>query len=187
MLHKLGKSKSLSLAQNYLILSMPLGRSFVFWSFLQNVGLIRVYFRYSGLVFDSHHVHFRCSGPVVHSRCSGPVIHSCCSVPALKRSHHTHPRYSVPFGCLHLCIVIIIVQHNNPKTMKMTWRIWHLLMTHHILTMTTVMIGDGKMTWNWMLLNYGYDNKIDEYIGKVIWYLLIHDILYFFEHVHLVQ
>ena len=97
MLHKLGKSKSLSLAQNYLILSMPLGRSFVFRSFLQNVGLLRVYFRSSGLVFDSHHVHFRCSGPNIHSRCSGPVIHSRCSVPVLKRSHHTHPRYSVPF------------------------------------------------------------------------------------------
>ena len=96
MLHKLGKSKSLSSAQKYLVLPVPLGRSFVFRSFLQNVVLLRVYFCYSGLVSDSHRVHFRCSGPVVHFRCSGPVVHSRCSVPALECSHHTHPRYSVP-------------------------------------------------------------------------------------------
>ena len=78
MLHKLGKSNSLSLAQNYLILSMSLGRSFVFRSFLQHVGLFRVYFCCSGLVLDSHHVHSHCSGPT------------------LKHSHHTLPRYSVP-------------------------------------------------------------------------------------------
>ena len=82
MLHKLGNSKSLSLAQNYLILSMPLGRSFVFRSFLQTVGLLRVHLYCSGRVLHSHHVYSRCSGP------------------ALKHSHRTHPRYSVPVWML---------------------------------------------------------------------------------------
>ena len=57
---------------------MPLGRSFVFHSFLQNLGLFQVHLYCSGRVLHSHHVYSRCSGP------------------ALKHSHHTHPRYSVP-------------------------------------------------------------------------------------------
>ena len=71
--------------------------------------------------------------------------------------------------------------------MKMMWRIWHLLMTQLILTTTTEMVGGGKITWNWTLSNYGYDNKIDEYIGKVYWDLLIYDIQHFFESIHLVH
>ena len=57
---------------------MPLSRSFVFRSFLQNVSLFRVYLYCSGRVLHSHHIYSHCSGP------------------ALKHSHHTHPRYSVP-------------------------------------------------------------------------------------------
>ena len=90
MLHKLSKAKSLSLAQNYLILSMPLGRSFVFRSFLQNVGLLRVYFCCSGPALNhSHHTHPRYSVPVqMPPRYSAPIP----MPPSVCRDHH-HPTH----------------------------------------------------------------------------------------------
>ena len=80
-LHKLRKTKSLSLAQHYLLLSMPLDRSFgsfVYCSFLHNVHSFHIPFYYSGHVLRSHHMYSRYSGP------------------AMKCTLHTHPRYSGP-------------------------------------------------------------------------------------------
>ena len=79
VLHKLIKFKSLSSAQNYLLLSMPLDRSFLF-SFPQNVFSFCVSFHRSGLVLHSHRTHSRYSVPALqhpsrtHSRYSGPAM-----------------------------------------------------------------------------------------------------------------
>ena len=74
LLHKLSKSKSLSPAQNYLILTMPLGRSFVFLSLMclhPDAYLLHIHSRHSGPVPYLHRIHSRHSGPV--QMLPGPV------------------------------------------------------------------------------------------------------------------
>ena len=87
ILHKLSKSKSLSPAQNYLVLTMPLGRSYTFPSFLC-------------VHRDAYSYHMR-------SRCCGPVagISFCCF------SFHSGPVgcFLVPFGCFHVRIVLMMI------------------------------------------------------------------------------
>ena len=130
MLHKLGKSKSLSLAQNYLILPMPLDRSFVFCSFPQTVCLSRTRFYCCGLVYLSYHPHFGYCGPALlrsshtHSRDSGPAVVIfmlvvLCILVMLRSNllpfgcrRGSGGCCLVLFGCL-LVLVIIIIQHSN--------------------------------------------------------------------------
>ena len=76
--HKLFKFKSLSSTQNYLLLSMPLDRSFVLCLFPQNEFSFHVLCHYSGLVLHSHRAYSR------------------YSVPALRESPRTDSRYSGP-------------------------------------------------------------------------------------------
>ena len=93
VLHKLSKSKSLSPAQNYLILTMPLGWSFVFLSLLwlpPDGYLLHIHFRHSGPVPYLHHMYFRYSGPV-------PFL------------HHMHFRYSGPAPKFHSGPVLVFV------------------------------------------------------------------------------
>ena len=65
--HKLIKFESLSLAQSYLILSMPLDRSFVLCSFPQNVFSFHMYLHRSGpvTVLHSYRAHCGYSGPAL--------------------------------------------------------------------------------------------------------------------------
>ena len=76
--HKLFKFKSLSSTQNYLLLTMPLDRSFVLCLFPQNEFSLHVLCSISGLVLHSHRTHSR------------------YFVPALWESPRTNSRYSGP-------------------------------------------------------------------------------------------
>ena len=118
--HKLSKSKSLSSAQSYLILTMPHDRSFVFPSFPQNEHFLHNHFCYSGPVPHLHHVLSRYSGP--------------------RRTHHTHilvilvPRQNsilvpfgcllVPFGCLRGFVIVLTSQHT------VMWHVDDLKVSH---------------------------------------------------------
>ena len=87
VLHKLSKSKSLSPAQNYLVLTMLLGRSFVSLSFL-----------YVHRDAYLHHIHSRHSGAV-------PRISSCCF------PFHSGPVRMLP-GCFLVFVIILIFQQH---------------------------------------------------------------------------
>ena len=101
--HKLFKFKSLSPAQNYLLLSMLLDWSFVLCFFPQTVFSFYMLIHRSGLVLHSHRTYSLYSVPALqhssrtHSRYSGPTLenslrtHPRDSGPALENSPHAHP------------------------------------------------------------------------------------------------
>ena len=92
VLHKLSKSKSLSPAQNYLILTMPLGRSFVFLSLMclhPDAYLLHIHSRHSGPMPYLHRIHSRHSIPTPHTFLS---FWSCLDA---SRSHS-----DAPWSCL---------------------------------------------------------------------------------------